>query len=109
MGWYCRRAAISLLLPLLFIWHSDVLGVASLALTPDEKKWLGENHVVRVRIPDYPPYMMNASDPEGMSVDYIKAIAQKVGFQVQFLPAVTPWSAALKDVMGPREHYDLLR
>ena len=81
---------------------------ASITLTAAERAWLAENHTVRVRISEYPPYMFSKPMPAGMAVDYLTTIAQRLGFKVEFITGVLDWSGALQDVMGARQHYDLL-
>ena len=95
-----------------FLWPAAQPGLAaetSLAdLTPQERLWLARNHTVRVRIADYPPYMFSTPSPAGLSVDYLKAIANTYGFRIELAAATLSWPEAVRDVMGPRQHYDLL-
>jgi PAS domain S-box-containing protein len=77
-------------------------------LTAAEKAWLAQQHTVRVRISDWPPYMIRTPLPSGMSVDYLDAIARRFGFRVEYQLPPVAWSAALQDVMGPHQHFDLL-
>lgn len=77
-------------------------------LTGEERAWLDANHTVRVRVGNYPPYMLSKPTPSGMSVDYLNAIAKHLGFKVEFIPDTLDWPASTQDVMGERRHYDLL-
>jgi signal transduction histidine kinase/ActR/RegA family two-component response regulator len=77
-------------------------------LSPAERQWLAEKHTVRARVSDYPPYMISKPAPMGMSIEYLAAIAKRIGFQVEFVPASHGWPASIQDVMGPHQHYDLL-
>jgi len=77
-------------------------------LSPAERQWLAEKHTVRARVSDYPPYMINKPASMGMSVEYLAAVAKRIGFQVAFVPAAHGWPESMQDVMGPRQHYDLL-
>ena len=78
------------------------------ALSPEEQFWLAKNHTVRVRVSDYPPYMFSKPSPTGLSVDYLKTIANRFGFKVELLPATLSWPEAVQDVIGAHRHYDLL-
>jgi len=39
-------------------------------LTPAEKAWLKQNHIVRVRISNAAPFMMTENGIRGIAVDY---------------------------------------
>ncbi|WPL16995.1 Autoinducer 2 sensor kinase/phosphatase LuxQ [Thiorhodovibrio winogradskyi] len=77
-------------------------------LTDQERAWLAAGHRVRVRISDYPPYMMREPQPAGLAVDYLDHIAQQFGLDIQYVPATMTFGAAVTDVEGPRRHYDVL-
>jgi hypothetical protein len=49
---------------------------SSIQLTSEERAWLVESHTVRVRIFDWPPYMITRPVPSGVAVDYLEAIAR---------------------------------
>ncbi len=80
---FVRGLAWGLLLALAACnWQPDLLGRS-------ERKWLEEHGPVKVGIfPDYPPYSFVGSDqvPMGIGVEIWKAMAQKLGFKVQFVP-----------------------
>ncbi|AXS79526.1 ATP-binding protein [Dechloromonas sp. HYN0024] len=76
--------------------------------TAEEKVWLAEQHKVRVRVANVPPYMIVEPELTGVSVDYIKTIADRVGFEIELVPDEFGWKSSLDDVTGPRKHYDLL-
>jgi signal transduction histidine kinase/ActR/RegA family two-component response regulator len=77
-------------------------------LSPAERQWLTEKHTVRARVSDYPPYMISTPEPMGMSIEYLAAIAKRIGFQIVFVRAAHGWPESMQDVMGPHQHYDLL-
>lgn len=81
---------------------------AAVELTQAERAWLAGNHTVRARVADYPPYMLTKPEPSGIAVDYLAAVARRYGFKVEFLPDSLGFLAAVQDVMGPRQHYDLI-
>ena len=80
----------------------------TIEVTTEERAWLDQNHTVRVRISDYPPYMFSKPSPTGLSVDYLTLVAKRFGFKVELLPATLTWPEAMQDVLGARQHYDLL-
>ena len=79
-----------------------------IALTDDEKTWLGKQHTVRVRVSDWPPYLFKQPVPSGIAVDYLNAIAKRFSFRIEYVLTPLDWAAAVQDVMGNRQHYDLL-
>jgi ABC-type amino acid transport substrate-binding protein len=63
--------------------------MANNLLTGGEKEWLAQHKEIRVgAFNDYPPFgFVDASDQaQGMSVDFWKLLAQKLGIQVEFYP-----------------------
>lgn len=113
-GRFCRPIFALLLLamagmdPTLAQQRGPTASDAAIELTAQERAWLAANHVVRARVADYPPYMFQHPQPNGISVDYLAAAAKRFGFKVEFLPDTTGFPAAVADVGGPRRNYDLL-
>jgi signal transduction histidine kinase/ActR/RegA family two-component response regulator len=89
-------------------WFASAPDAEALALTAEERDWLAAKHVVRARVADYPPYMLNSPVPSGMAVDYLAAVAKRFGFEVEFLPASYDWRTSIEDVERAHQHYDLL-
>jgi len=85
-----------------------VAPAAPIQLTREERAWLDANHSVRVRIVDWPPYMMTKPVPSGVAVDYLDAIARRFNFRVEYVTTAIQWSDAMADVRGARAHFDLL-
>ncbi|MCF8003299.1 MAG: transporter substrate-binding domain-containing protein [Chromatiaceae bacterium] len=77
-------------------------------LTDQERAWLAAGHQVRVRISDYPPYMIKEPRPTGLAVDYLDHIAAQFDFEIEYVPANMPFGAAVADLAGSRQHYDVL-
>ncbi len=75
---------------------------------PLEREWLAREHTVRVRVSHWPPFMFKKPAFSGMSVDYLKAVAELAGIDVLFVPDERGWAHAVEDVGGAREYYDLL-
>lgn len=74
---------------------------ASGLLSPEESLWLKSRNNTIVVYPEknFPPYSYqnSAGFPQGLSVDYIELIAEKVGAHVEYLPARSR-SQILEDV-----------
>ena len=62
-----------------------------LNFTPEEKKWLTQNPVIRVgNENDWPPFdFAEDGKPMGYSIDFIKLVAQKVGIKAEFINGYT--------------------
>lgn len=91
-------------------WYGDfnMDAAARINLTDGEKSWLAQGQTVRVRIRDWPPYMFTKPIPSGIAVDYLDLIARHLGFRVEYISDTSSWTAAMEDVRGIRQHYDLL-
>jgi len=81
---------------------------APIELTPEESRWLAENHTVRIRVGHYPPYNFSKPVPAGMAIDYIATAAARAGVRIELVPTIEDWNAGYKDVTGPRRHYDAI-
>ena len=89
-------------------WFASAPDARPLALTPEERAWLGAGHTVRAGVYDYPPYVMGEAVPAGVAIDLLRAAARQVGFRVEFSAATNGRLAAIEDVAGPHERFDLL-
>ena len=72
-------------------------------LTSEEKEWLARHPVIRVAGPKaYPPFHFydERGKASGIGADYIHLIAEKLGLELEYSPAV-PWPEVLENV---REH-----
>ncbi|MCP4687502.1 MAG: transporter substrate-binding domain-containing protein, partial [Desulfobacterales bacterium] len=78
-----------------------------LSLTREERAWLAEHHTVRVRIEYSPPISINDPEPDGMAVDYLKAVGGITGIHFRFVSARDPWIDGFEDVGGEHRLYDL--
>jgi two-component system, NarL family, sensor histidine kinase EvgS len=60
-------------------------------LTPEEKTWLDNNHTVRVRVTDSPPYLYyKDGKPFGIAVDLINAVSERTGIKFHFVMPSPP-------------------
>ena len=72
-------------------------------LTAEEQAWLAQDHTVRVRVANFPPYMFIEEDGiTGMVIDYLNQIAQRTGVIFEFLPETRPWQEALESLINLR-------
>ncbi len=77
-----------------------------LSLTPDERKWLENHSSVRVMAGTWPPFHFVENDePQGMALDYVKAVLAATGLEIEFVPI--GWADALKSISN-LEKIDLL-
>jgi len=81
---------------------------APIELTPEETRWLAENHTVRIRVGLYPPYNFNKPEVSGMAIDYITTAAARAGVRIEFVSSTEDWNSGFNDVIGPRKRYDAL-
>ncbi|MCG7984114.1 MAG: transporter substrate-binding domain-containing protein [Candidatus Thiodiazotropha lotti] len=80
------------------------------ALTQDESVFLEEKPTIRFRVNrDRAPYEFSLDGiAAGIAVDYVKAVANKTGFNAEFVIDDRPISEALKSVKSDRRDYDTL-
>jgi PAS domain S-box-containing protein len=77
----------------------------SIVLTKAEKDWIAENHTVRVRVADWPPFQFNDDGFKGITVDYVEKIFNTHGIEYEFVSASEiPWDKALEYI---RDHKDI--
>jgi PAS domain S-box-containing protein len=72
-----------------------------LNLNDAEQSWLAQNHTVRVRVSNFPPYMvLKGTKITGLVIDYLNLIAQRTGVRFDFVPETRPWQDALQSLMN---------
>ena len=59
----------------------------SIALTPEERKWLRDNSVIRVHNEkDWPPFnYFEFGRPQGLSIDYMNRLGAKLGIDIEYV------------------------
>ena len=78
----------------------------TMSLTKEEKAWLKQNHTIRVRIVEIPPFIKatKGEEPAGMSIDYLNLISDRTGIRFTYNFSTLPFSEALermKNQEGP--------
>jgi len=60
---------------------------SSIPLTEEERSWIRKHPVIKVsNEPDWPPFdFIKDDEPVGLSVDYMKLVAKKLGFEIEFI------------------------
>ncbi len=78
----------------------------ALALTAGERAWLDQKHTVRVRIADWPPYLIVKDDqpPQGIVIEYLKLIGERTGISFKHEVTDEPFAEfleSMKQRQGP--------
>ena len=78
----------------------------ALALTAEERAWLDQKHTVRVRIADWPPYLIVKDDqsPHGIVIEYLKLIEERTGIRFKHEVTDEPFAEfleSMKQRQGP--------
>ncbi len=69
---------------------------STLPLSSEEKSWLSENHTVRVRIGNAPPFMLTDGKIRGIAIDYLTHIFNRNGIKFQYVnESEVTWPQAL--------------
>jgi PAS domain S-box-containing protein len=74
--------------------------------TPEEKAWLAEKNLVRVRIGSWRPFHFYQDGFQGICVEYMDTIAERAGFSIEYVTGI-PWSEAFSNLEKP-EKIDLI-
>ena len=71
-----------------------------ITLTPEEQAWLAQEHTVKVRVLNIPPYIIlkDDGDPEGISIDYLKLISDRTGIKFNYHYSGKPFPEALDEL-----------
>ncbi len=95
------KRALLIFFTLLILFTGTVANAESTLLTPEENLWLKSRNNTIVVYPEknFPPYSYDSSSrtPQGLSIDYIELIAQKVGAKVEYLQSRS-FSQILEDI-----------
>ena len=72
----------------------------SLNLTSEEQAWLEQNHTVRVRAADWPPYLIIRENepPQGIAIEYLKLIGKRSGITFDFEVTDQPFAEFLESM-----------
>ena len=71
-----------------------------LSLTLEEQAWIDQNHTVRVRATDWPPYMIIKENgpPQGISAEYLKLIEERTGINFDYEMTEQPFAEFLESI-----------
>lgn len=80
---------------------SEPIRETTVTLTPGERAWLKQNHTVRVRVGNFPPYIFLEEDEiTGIVIDYLNLISQRSGVKFEFVSETRSWQEALKSLIN---------
>lgn len=70
------------------------------SLTAEEKAWLDRNQKVRVRVADWPPYLIveDNQPPQGIAIEYLKLIGERTGITFTYEVTDRPFVEFLQDI-----------
>jgi ABC-type amino acid transport substrate-binding protein len=69
-------------------------------LTAEEQAWLDQNHTVRVRAADWPPYLIVKENepPQGIAIEYLKLIEERTGLTFEYEMAKQSFAEFLESI-----------
>jgi PAS domain S-box-containing protein len=72
----------------------------TIELTDEEKDWLAQIRMVRVRIADWPPYQIVKDDqsPQGIVIEYLKLIGERTGIKFKYEVTDKPFAKFLESI-----------
>ena len=79
---------------------SDTEQKKTIELTPGEQAWLDQNHKVRVRAADWPPYLIVKENepPQGIAIEYLKLIEERTGLTFEYEMAKQSFAEFLESI-----------
>jgi polar amino acid transport system substrate-binding protein len=84
-----KNVILYILLFTFILYKSAVIGndKATINLTRDEQDWLKKHPIIKVHNEkDWPPFNFYAHNkPQGLSIDYMNMIAEKLGIKIQYI------------------------
>lgn len=82
--------------------------IIQVVLSPEERKWMAQQHSVNVHVLDTPPFMsMRDGEPQGIMIDYLKIISERTGVTFEYTNAISSWRDAVES-LKKHEGVDLL-
>ena len=72
----------------------------SVTLASEERAWLDKKHTVRVRIADWPPYLIfkDNEPPQGIVIEYLKLIGERTGIRFKYEVTDQPFAEFLESI-----------
>ena len=66
--------------------------------TPKERSWLAEKNTVRIRITDWPPYIIIKENepPRGLTIEYLDLVSKRTGINFEYEVTRQPFSEFLE-------------
>jgi ABC-type amino acid transport substrate-binding protein len=76
---------------------------AGLALTPEEQAWLDKDHVVRVRVGMWPPFIVIDEKIHGIAIDYLETIFRWHSIRYEYITdKEVSWKEGLEHIRNRR-------
>ena len=71
-----------------------------LSLTLEEKAWIDQNHKIRVRVADWPPYLIIKENdpPQGIAIEYLKLVEERTGLKFEYEMAKQSFAEFLESI-----------
>lgn len=83
---------------------ADVAGSDEIVLTDAETAWLKQNHTVRVRVGEWPPFMFSEGKVEGIAIEYLEHIFKQHNISYSYIISKeVSWKDALNFIREHRE------
>ena len=71
-----------------------------LSLTLEEKAWIDQNHKIRVRVANWPPYLIIKENdpPQGIAIEYLKLVEERTGLKFEYEMAKQSFAEFLESI-----------
>ncbi len=90
-----------------FVSNSLANKTQSFELNDAEKKWLAEDHIVKVRVSYFPPFHFNKNKLEGLSVDIATKMLEDLNIRYELVSSIDySWAESLEQIKN-RKTFDM--
>ena len=71
-----------------------------LSLTLEEQAWIDQNHKIRVRVANWPPFLIIKENdpPQGIAIEYLKLVEERTGLKFEYEMAKQSFAEFLESI-----------
>ena len=84
-------------------WFADDTGrliKKQIQLTSEEQAWIDQNHKIRVRVANWPPFLIIKENdpPQGIAIEYLKLVEERTGLKFEYEMAKQSFAEFLESI-----------
>ncbi len=91
--------ALLLIILFLSMQTAHAVNAHDIILSDEERAWIEQKHMVKIRVESWPPFMITDGEPRGIAVEYIQKIFDLHGISFTFITSESiTWKDALEHI-----------